>query len=172
MEEPVWSQVLDAMYRHGKTIDAPRDLENLSFDHILVQKTDAEVDEISSALVFLRNQDLVTMAVSGQSDGEEMHRPLHLTTDGFEVAHQRDLNYQSKAGNRAIVALTVILGLGAILEAMIAWVTANTSDYRVGIAGLAIAMVAGILALVLYELKRAGAVQIKDLQRRRDRRLR
>lgn len=77
----------------------------ITSDHPLVERTQLETHEVKAALSFLKEHELI----------EEDHNGwFELTTKGFDVAHEREMQERQLQNNTLIVLLTGILGLGAI----------------------------------------------------------
>lgn len=174
MDEPDWAQILSLLYRVGEKVEAPHQLDELPSDHELVQRSELDPAEIKDALVFLRDQGLIEMNVQADTNdtGTEVvsrYRTLQLKPDGFNVAHERELSLQENASNVAVAALTLVLGLTALVQVVVAYAAENLNLLENGVIGLLILIVGVTLYYVYLKLIRAGPLDLQALTKRSNR---
>lgn len=156
MDEPDWAKVLEVLYNEEDSVY--REIEGeLSSSHDLVEKSELTVDEVNSALVFLREQGLVEQEGVGQrvtKNEEEQwtHIKYELKEKGFDVAHERELRKkqqnlteEQKEATDTLADFTVILGVTALVQALAAVVSA--SRYNVPLAMIYV----GLLTILWYK---------------------
>lgn len=73
----------------------------------------------------------------------------------INVAHERELGLRENAGNYAVAALTLVLGVTALVET--------------GILGSLMLITVAILIMTYHQLERAGPLDIHGLAKRRNR---
>lgn len=108
--EPNWAQVLTALYEEGMGVGVGTDVE-MNEIGLLEEKTGLSQGEIEDHLDFLRRTDLVA-----HWGGEESKpHDIGLTSDGFRVAHERELSTRREKTNTALVIFTLALVLVGIV---------------------------------------------------------
>lgn len=107
--DPDWELILDAFYEEGLEVGNDEEDEDMQR---LIERTEIERTKLVSRISYLREVGLLT-----ELPGNARCR---LTTDGFQVAHERAQKDREQTTNRRLIQLTVVLGLAAILQALAA----------------------------------------------------
>lgn len=124
MNEPGWAEVLETIYSNEP--DTPKG--KINEDHPFVTDTNLNRESAIAAIRSLKKWDLVeeeSASVKGDVGKEQTGRiprsevQYRLTTDGFEVAHDREQSKEQSKNNQAIVLLTLALAFVAIVDTSI-----------------------------------------------------
>jgi hypothetical protein len=123
-----WQKVLNAMYEHGLVWSVDADIDE---SHPAVKETDLSEERAKEALSFLSEAGLIGRIQAGAKadypremtvgiSEEARRRGTHigLTTEGFNVAHERELRNQQETHNRILAAFTVLVGISALVQAV------------------------------------------------------
>jgi hypothetical protein len=171
MHEPNWSQVLTTLYQSEQSFEL-QSIDNVRSTHPLVKRTNLEADEVRKSLRFLSNQGLVelsrtSIATPPPEPGEEVEHVdyyiVRLAPEGFSVAHDREIGLRQSASNRAVALLTGILGLTALVQAVIAYVSNNLSLLEILSIGFILLLTAGALVVVWAQLAGAGLMDTDSI---------
>lgn len=133
--DPNWARVLDAFYEHGLQVKNPDHVKDALAE--ISGHTDLDPIEIREEINYLRDVGLLTPLAGGGL--------CHLTEEGFQVAHERAQTNREQRTNMRIAALTVVLGLAAIVQAMAAAFQLQNQLYSYGLAGSAV-----LLAVIVW----------------------
>lgn len=114
MDEPDWAKIVRVLYYEAPDIPD----EEISKRHPFVTNTDLDPQTAEEAVVALKNWGMVEEVVkerkgdydpeTGKLDGEVVHG-YRLESDGFDVAHERELSSRQNRINRSISIFTVTL---------------------------------------------------------------
>lgn len=142
MSDKPWEQVIDALYGLGGYGELPGDETANGADPSvdLSRLIELNTETIDNAALALQERGLAD--VSRKVDGNGSI--VKLETEGFRLGHDRDEAKRSRAGNRAVLLLTVVLAMVGMAQAFA--LTARVSEYVSG----EMAAVAAYGALVLF----------------------
>lgn len=118
MADPDWAVITQVLYR--KSPELPD--TDIGQDHPFVTETELDVDGAANTVGILVDWGLVTEEEisrkggeynpdSGKITGEEVTAGYKLTTEGFDVAHERELSERSSRINRSLAVFTLVLVL-------------------------------------------------------------
>lgn len=122
--DPDWAVVLSEIYRSNQTYGLPIEWEERNYNfieiehHPLVAKSELEVPWFLDAIEKLDNQgliEIVPMSLEGSLNSVEVPMSaanrveLHLTEEGFAVAHDQELTGKQNRTNLLLVLFTFAL---------------------------------------------------------------
>ncbi|MFC7165753.1 hypothetical protein [Halospeciosus flavus] len=146
MEEPDWAKVVRVLYHEAP--NSPE--EEIDDDHPFVTETDLCVETAERAAEALVDWDLASFVgieqgeYKGPGDGFEQGKMGYkLTSQGFEVAHQRELARRDHGINKSLVFLTFVLAVAQVVGVV------PLSDLMTALSGLILLVV--MLIVIWYE---------------------
>jgi len=152
MSEPNWAKVLFFIYGSNQISILAEIKEN----HIIVEETDLDVEEVDGSLKTLQKWGLIKkeaytakglLLVDSDTSIPDEESEYVLTEKGFNVAHDREQNKKSQRINDSIRGLTVILAIAALIQAVSAVATVDKPEVFVVIVGSVIFLLIGFLLL-------------------------
>lgn len=156
MQEPNWARVLNLLYTEETPFALPLDDEKSVElgdigDLAISARVNLSAEEIANSADFLYEQGLIFM--DHRDDEESVPDPaqneISLTPDGFEVAHDRQMQKNQLRTNLGIGILTIFLVFGALLQGYSAYLNHDAPFDRLVL--LIVAGIAGIVGIfVLY----------------------
>ena len=118
MSQSNWTEILHLMYEQN--IDSPS--ANIDENHPFATKSSLGIDEAEDAVNKLTEWGLLEMKVIHEGYNKLEKVPIEygyeLTEKGFDVAHERELKEESQKTNFSLMALTAILALTALIQAI------------------------------------------------------
>jgi hypothetical protein len=122
-----WQKVLRVMYEEGIVWSLDSEIDET---HPLVVETDLPAEDVEDALSFLSESGLIgriqagakadyprEMVVGISDSARQQGTHIGLTTEGFKVAHNRELQNQQQRTNHQLAGFTAILAISAIVQA-------------------------------------------------------
>ncbi|EMA29885.1 MULTISPECIES: hypothetical protein [Haloarcula] len=151
MNEPDWAKILKCLHNNNGEIRRTALSDELSKEEVTpeiqeealydglrenVELLNKETQEIAEMREHLQNTGLVSY------DNNKEYAALQLTTDGFEVAHERELSRRDNRINQSLVFFTFVLVLAQIVDVIPAddWVKVLS----------AFIILVGMLAVTIY----------------------
>lgn len=130
MSESNWARLLSELYNREESIKIPLQEEShdLSMEDIRNENLeDFQQEELETSIDFLAENGMIEYHYDGKEHRNDSpdYQVLQITTKGFDVAHdrelqksQQELSRDNKQINQGIMVLTVILALSALIQAV------------------------------------------------------
>ncbi|WP_277539940.1 hypothetical protein [Haloarcula laminariae] len=152
MTKPNWYIVLEQFYEADGRVDIwerTDDEGRFKPNNEFWSETELNANELSDAVRYLEDAKLIDTGFNGVS----------LTNDGFKAVYERRSTRTQTGLNRALVALTLILALGTVVQTAIEVASQSEPGY------LPILLLAGetlIFGAIYSEMYRRGLLDFDD----------